>query len=69
MRDRSASVRHRVLVVERHAGVERLPADRAVHRAAVDVPVAELAGDRAGDGPFPAPDGPSMAMMSCDMAT
>ena len=33
--------------------MQRLPADRAIHRAAVDVPVAERGGDRARDGPLP----------------
>ena len=40
----------RRFVVERHAVAQRLPADRAVHRAAVDVAVAERARNRARDG-------------------
>ena len=49
MRARSASAAIARLVVERHAVAERLPADRAVHRAAVHVAVAERGRDRARD--------------------
>ena len=35
------------IVVERHAVLRRLPRDRAIHRAGIDVPVAKPLGDRA----------------------
>src|SRR5262249_57760476 len=45
--------RDSVFVVHRHTVAERLPADGAIHRAAVDVPVAERGRNRASDGALP----------------
>ena len=44
--------RHGLLIVERHVVAKRLPADGAVHGAAVDVPIAEPGCDGARDGAF-----------------
>ena len=49
MRDALGERGDRGFVVERHAVAQRLPADRAIHRAAVDVAIAERGGDRARD--------------------
>jgi len=43
---------HIDLVVERDGIMQGLPADGAVHRTRIDVPVIQRAGERPGDGAF-----------------
>ncbi len=50
--------RKRALVVESDALAQRLPPDRPVHRAAVDVAIAKLGGDSSGHGAFTGARGP-----------
>ena len=56
------------LIVERDAVARGFPPDRAVHRAAIHVTVAELRRHARATVPFPAPEGPSIAMTSGRMA-
>src|SRR5439155_12355591 len=47
--------RDRVFIVERHTVPHRLPANRAIHRTAVDMAIAQLFGDGARNGPLARP--------------